>query len=95
MKHYRDCVKAAPRKLYANLILTAGPGKGEGVQDVVNGRSTNVHGGAVVIIQLCWNGGMEEGTKWVEAICSWTGEKCVLFCLFFFFEGREIRILED
>ncbi|CDZ98886.1 fad linked oxidase domain-containing protein [Phaffia rhodozyma] len=77
LKHYRDCVKAAPRKLYANLILTAGPDGDDGVQDMVNGRLKDSQGGAVVIIQLCWNGGMEEGTKWVEAICSWTGEQCL------------------
>lgn len=25
IKHFRDCIKGAPRELYANIILTAGP----------------------------------------------------------------------
>jgi len=62
MKHFRDCIKAAPRELYANLILTAGP------------RSS----GALVVIQLCYIGTREKGAEYLNAMLSWDGGSCLL-----------------
>ncbi|KAG8926122.1 hypothetical protein FRC00_003230 [Tulasnella sp. 408] len=65
MKHFRDCIKSAPRELYANVILTAGPRKDQ-------------HGGALVVIQICWLGPREGGAPIVNAILSWSGGSCLL-----------------
>ncbi|KAG8980816.1 hypothetical protein FRB90_007463 [Tulasnella sp. 427] len=62
IKHFRDCIKAAPRELYANVILTAGP------------RAN----GALVVIQICWLGTKEGGAPFVNAILSWSGATCLL-----------------
>ncbi|KAJ1306259.1 hypothetical protein OPQ81_010963 [Rhizoctonia solani] len=60
--HFRDCIKAAPRELYANCILTAGP----------------KHQGALVVIQICYAGPRAEGLPFLQAISSWEGEGCLL-----------------
>ena len=62
LKHFRDCIKGAPRELYANVLLTAGPAG----QD------------SVVVIQMCYLGTKEDGAKYLQAISSWDGEKCLL-----------------
>ncbi|KAG8976621.1 hypothetical protein FRC05_003460 [Tulasnella sp. 425] len=62
MKHFRDCIKSAPRELYANLILTAGPPAK----------------GVLVVIQICWLGTKEGGVPIVNAILSWSGGSCLL-----------------
>ncbi|KAF8608453.1 hypothetical protein BDV93DRAFT_519490 [Ceratobasidium sp. AG-I] len=62
IKHFRDCIKAAPRELYANCILTAGP-RGKG---------------ALVVIQICYAGPRAEGLPFLQAISSWEGEGCLL-----------------
>lgn len=81
LKHFRDCVKAAPRKLYANVILTAGPSSGRddehGLEAMADGKGKGKGGGSVVIVQICYNGPSHEGQDWVRAICAWGGEQCV------------------
>ncbi|KAN0081650.1 hypothetical protein V8E55_009274 [Tylopilus felleus] len=62
IKHFRDCVKGAPRELYANVLLTAGP---EG-QD------------SLVVIQMCYIGPKIKGQEFLQAISSWDGERCLL-----------------
>ncbi|KAG8967436.1 hypothetical protein FRC03_009956 [Tulasnella sp. 419] len=62
LKHFRDCIKAAPRELYANAILTAGPR----------------FGGALIVIQLCYIGTREQGIEFPQAIISWDGGPCLL-----------------
>ncbi|KAL5512481.1 hypothetical protein ACEPAG_3134 [Sanghuangporus baumii] len=62
IKHFRDCVKSAPRELYANVLLTAGP----------------ADKGSLVVVQLCYIGNKERGRKFLEAIESWDGEPCLL-----------------
>ncbi|CAE6487788.1 unnamed protein product [Rhizoctonia solani] len=60
--HFRDCIKSAPRELYANCILTAGP------------RNQ----GALVVIQICYAGPRAEGLPFLQAISSWDGDNCLL-----------------
>lgn len=62
IKHFRDCVKGAPRELYANVILTAGPA----------GKDS------LVVIQMCYIGTKEQGMEFLQAIASWDGERCLL-----------------
>ena len=62
IKHFRDCVKGAPRELYANVLLTAGP----------QGKDS------LVVIQMCYVGPREKGQEFLTAISSWTGERCLL-----------------
>lgn len=62
MKHWRDCCKGAPRELYMNLILTAGPTPAQ----------------HVVVIQLCYVGPRSEGDQFLQNIMSWEGEVCLL-----------------
>ncbi|KAJ3534406.1 hypothetical protein NMY22_g6941 [Coprinellus aureogranulatus] len=62
IKHFRDCVKGAPRELYANVLLTAGP----------QGQDS------LVVIQMCYVGPREKGQEYLAAISSWTGERCLL-----------------
>ena len=62
LRHFRDCVKGAPRKLYANLLLTAGPADKD----------------LLIIIQICYVGPKEQGFEYVQALSSWTGERCLL-----------------
>ncbi|KAJ2918526.1 hypothetical protein MD484_g1863, partial [Candolleomyces efflorescens] len=62
IKHFRDCVKGAPRELYANVLLTAGP----------QGQDS------LVVVQMCYVGPREKGQEYLSAISSWTGEKCLL-----------------
>ncbi|KAH8828095.1 hypothetical protein DL96DRAFT_1463438 [Flagelloscypha sp. PMI_526] len=63
IKHFRDCVKSAPRQLYANVLLTAGP----------QGKYS------LVVIQLCYLGMRQQGgQEWKDMICSWDGEPCLL-----------------
>jgi len=62
MKHFRDCIKGAPRELYANLILTAGP---EG-QD------------SLVVIQMSYVGPRAKGQEFLQTISSWDGGPCLL-----------------
>ena len=62
IKHFRDCVKSAPRELYANVLLTAGP----------------ADKGSLIVVQLCYLGNKERGRKFLEAIASWDGEPCLL-----------------
>ncbi len=61
LKHVRDCIKNAPRELYVNMILTAGPNELAGV----------------VIIQICYAGREAEGLPFLQAIASWEGERCL------------------
>lgn len=61
--HWRDCLKSgAPRELYSNLILTAGP-------------DSTSH---VVVIQVSYLGSKSEGEPFVSALSSWTGERVLL-----------------
>ncbi|PFH52198.1 hypothetical protein AMATHDRAFT_46553 [Amanita thiersii Skay4041] len=62
IKHFRDCVKGAPRELYANVILTAGPA----------GKDS------LVVIQMCYIGPKEKGQEFLSAISSWDGDQCLL-----------------
>jgi len=62
IKHFRDCVKGAPRELYANVLLTAGPA----------GKDS------LVVIQMCYLGPREEGQEYLQAISSWDGDRCLL-----------------
>ncbi|KAG2135592.1 hypothetical protein BD769DRAFT_1440884 [Suillus cothurnatus] len=62
IKHFRDCVKGAPRELYANVLLTAGPAG----QD------------SLVVIQMCYVGPKVKGQEFLQAISSWDGGRCLL-----------------
>lgn len=63
LKHWRDCLKNAPRELYTNLTLAAGPS----------------FAGHAVIIQFLWCGKTRsEGEMLLQAILSWEGETCIL-----------------
>ncbi|EJD08322.1 uncharacterized protein FOMMEDRAFT_16737, partial [Fomitiporia mediterranea MF3/22] len=63
IKHFRDCVKAAPRELYTNVLLTAGP----------------ADKGSLVVVQLCYVGPKEKGREFLQALQSVeSGEKCLL-----------------
>ncbi|KAF5321271.1 hypothetical protein D9619_001611 [Psilocybe cf. subviscida] len=62
IKHFRDCVKGAPRELYANVLLTAGPA----------GKDS------LVVVQMCYVGPREKGQEYLAAISSWDGERCLL-----------------
>ncbi|KJA28830.1 hypothetical protein HYPSUDRAFT_176759 [Hypholoma sublateritium FD-334 SS-4] len=62
IKHFRDCVKGAPRELYANVLLTAGPA----------GKDS------LMVVQMCYVGPKEKGQEYLAAISSWDGEKCLL-----------------
>ncbi|EED82635.1 predicted protein [Postia placenta Mad-698-R] len=62
IKHFRDCVKNAPRELYANVLLTAGPEDKD----------------SLVVIQMCYVGPKEKGIEYLNAISSWDGERCLL-----------------
>lgn len=81
LRHFRDSIVDAPRQLYANLILTAGPDSGSergGIEGMVDGKGKGAGGhggGAVIVIQICWNGGREEGGEWVRKLCNWEGEQ--------------------
>lgn len=55
IRHFRDCVKGAPRELYANVLLTAGPAG----QD------------SLVVIQMCYIGPKIKGNEFLQAISSW------------------------
>lgn len=61
LRHVRDCVKGSPRSLYTNIIMTAGP---PGTP-------------AIVVIQLCFSGARSEGEMYVQAIGSWTEDRCL------------------
>ncbi|THV06641.1 hypothetical protein K435DRAFT_450087 [Dendrothele bispora CBS 962.96] len=62
IKHFRDCIKGAPRELYANVLLTAGPANKD----------------SLIVIQMCYVGPQEKGQEFLAAISSWDGEKCLL-----------------
>ncbi|KAI6115246.1 hypothetical protein EDD17DRAFT_1569257 [Pisolithus thermaeus] len=62
IRHFRDCVKGAPRELYANVLLTAGPAG----QD------------SLIVIQMCYIGPKIKGNEFLQAISSWDGERCLL-----------------
>ncbi|KAI9059914.1 hypothetical protein FKP32DRAFT_1605820 [Trametes sanguinea] len=62
IKHFRDCIKGAPRELYANVLLTAGPADKD----------------SLVVIQMCYAGPKEKGMEYLQAIASWDGERCLL-----------------
>jgi hypothetical protein len=62
LRHFRDCVKGAPRELYANVLLTAGPADKD----------------SLVVIQMCYIGPKEQGLEYLEALSSWSGERCLL-----------------
>ncbi|KAI6046272.1 hypothetical protein EDC04DRAFT_2887952 [Pisolithus marmoratus] len=62
IKHFRDCVKGAPRELYANVLLTAGP----------TGQDS------LVVVQMCYIGPKVKGNEFLQAISSWDGERCLL-----------------
>ena len=55
-------MKGAPRELYANVLLTAGPADKD----------------SLVVIQLCYVGPKERGIEYLHALSSWTGEPCLL-----------------
>jgi hypothetical protein len=55
-------VKGAPRELYANVLLTAGPA----------GKDS------LVVVQMCYIGPREKGQEYLQAISSWDGERCLL-----------------
>jgi len=55
-------VKGAPRELYANLLLTAGPA----------GKDS------LVVIQMSYIGNKDRGQEFLAALSSWTGEPCLL-----------------
>ena len=55
-------MKGAPRELYANVILTAGPA----------GKDS------LVVVQMCYIGPREKGQEYLQAISSWDGERCLL-----------------
>ncbi|KZT72357.1 hypothetical protein DAEQUDRAFT_32334 [Daedalea quercina L-15889] len=62
IKHVRDCIKGAPRELYANVLLTAGPADKD----------------SLVVVQMCYVGPKEQGMEFLNAISSWDGERCLL-----------------
>ncbi|KAF9262681.1 hypothetical protein L218DRAFT_903717 [Marasmius fiardii PR-910] len=62
IRHFRDCVKGAPRELYANVFLTAGP----------PGKDS------LVVIQLCYIGPKERGQDYLLAMAAWEGDKSLL-----------------
>lgn len=63
LKHWRDCLKVAPRELYTNFTLTAGPSER----------------GHVVVIQFSWCGKkVQEGEAILQTMLSWDGERCLL-----------------
>ena len=62
LRHFRDCIKGAPRELYANVLLTAGPADKD----------------SLVVIQICYVGAKEQGLEYLQALTSWTGEQCLL-----------------
>ncbi|KAJ7496613.1 hypothetical protein FB451DRAFT_199307 [Mycena latifolia] len=62
IRHYRDCVKGAPRELYANVLLTAGP----------EGKDS------LIVVQMCFIGPKEKGQEWLALLSSWDGERCLL-----------------
>lgn len=55
-------MKGAPRELYANVLLTAGPADKD----------------SLVVIQICYVGSKEQGLEYLQALSSWTGESCLL-----------------
>lgn len=61
MKHWRDCCKNAPREMYCNFILTAGP------ENQAN----------VVIIQPCFVGAYPDSDALIQTIMAWEGERCL------------------
>jgi hypothetical protein len=62
IRHFRDCVKGAPRELYANVLLTAGP----------EGKDS------LIVVQMCYIGPKEKGQEYLQALSSWNGERCLL-----------------
>ncbi|KAI9441747.1 hypothetical protein H4582DRAFT_2110489 [Lactarius indigo] len=62
LRHFRDCIKGAPRELYANVLLTAGPADKD----------------SLVVIQMCYIGPKEQGLEYLNALSSWSGERCLL-----------------
>ncbi|KAJ7935346.1 hypothetical protein B0H13DRAFT_2650042 [Mycena leptocephala] len=62
IRHFRDCVKGAPRELYANVLLTAGP----------EGKDS------LIVVQMCYVGPKEQGQEYLLALSSWDGERCLL-----------------
>ncbi|KAF7289245.1 FAD-binding PCMH-type domain-containing protein [Mycena indigotica] len=62
IKHFRDCVKGAPRELYANVLLTAGP----------EGKDS------LIVVQMCYIGPKDKGQEYLQALSSWDGERCLL-----------------
>jgi hypothetical protein len=62
IRHFRDCVKGAPRELYANVLLTAGP----------EGKDS------LIVVQMCYIGPKEKGQEYLQALSSWDGERCLL-----------------
>ncbi|KAJ7721491.1 hypothetical protein B0H16DRAFT_1602527 [Mycena metata] len=62
IRHFRDCVKGAPRELYANVLLTAGP----------EGKDS------LIVVQMCYIGPKEKGQEYLLALSSWEGERCLL-----------------
>ena len=62
IRHFRDCVKGAPRELYANVLLTAGPADKD----------------SLVVVQICFVGPRARGQEYLDAISAWNGEQCLL-----------------
>ncbi|KAF7325301.1 FAD-binding PCMH-type domain-containing protein [Mycena venus] len=52
----------APRELYANVLLTAGP----------EGKDS------LIVVQMCYIGPKEKGQEYLLALSSWDGERCLL-----------------
>ncbi|EIW73493.1 hypothetical protein TREMEDRAFT_73082 [Tremella mesenterica DSM 1558] len=61
LRHLRDCIKGAPRTVYCNIIITAGP----------------TDNSSIVAIQLCFSGSRSEGEVFVQAISSWDGGQSI------------------
>jgi hypothetical protein len=55
-------VKGAPRELYANVLLTAGPAD----QD------------SLVVLQMCYVGARAQGQEILQMLAAWDGEPCLL-----------------
>ena len=62
IKHFRDCIKNAPRELYANVLFTAGP----------------ADKGSLIVVQICYIGAREKGQEFLQALSSWDVEPCLL-----------------
>lgn len=61
LRNIRDVIKGAPRTLYLNIIMTAGP----------------PGSGAIVVVQMCFSGTRSEGEMYVQLVSSCDGGKLI------------------